>query len=55
MIQKETEEEHEHVPLVMLTHLALEKDVNRAIKKIDQFDEIEGESKIIRVIDDNSH
>lgn len=55
VIQKETEEEHEHVPLVMLTHLALEKDVNRAIKKIDQFDEIEGKSKIIRVIDDNSH
>jgi homoserine dehydrogenase len=52
VIQKETEEEHEHVPLVMLTHTALEKDVREAVREIDKFEEIAGKSKIIRVIDD---
>jgi len=52
VIQKETEEEHEHVPLVMLTHTALEKDVREAVQEIDMFEEIAGKSKIIRVIDD---
>jgi len=52
VIQKETEEVHEHVPLVMLTHISQESDVRRAIGKIDNFFEIEGKSKIIRVIDE---
>jgi len=52
VIQKETEEEHEHVPLVMLTHNALEQDVRKAIFEIDQFDEVEGKSKIIRVVEE---
>jgi homoserine dehydrogenase len=54
VIQKESEEVHEHVPLVMLTHTALEKDVRTAIDLIDRFDEVEGESRIIRVIDEES-
>ncbi len=52
VIQKETEEEHDHVPLVMLTHTALEKDVREAVCEIDKFEEIAGQSRIIRVIDD---
>ena len=52
VIQKETEEVAEHVPLVMLTHIAQESDVRRAIRKIDNFFEVEGKSKIIRVIDE---
>ncbi|KPJ88296.1 MAG: hypothetical protein AMS17_05980 [Spirochaetes bacterium DG_61] len=52
VIQKETEEVQEHVPLVMLTHSALEKDVRSAIAEIDRFSEVEGKSKIIRVIED---
>jgi len=53
VIQKESEEEHQHVPLVMLTHTALEKNVSNAIHEIDMFEEIAGTSKIIRVIDDD--
>ena len=52
VIQKETEEVAEHVPLVMLTHIAQESDVRRAIRKIDNFFEVEGKSRIIRVIDE---
>jgi homoserine dehydrogenase len=52
VIQKESEEVHEHVPLVMLTHTALERDVRTAIELIDRFDEVEGKSRIIRVIDE---
>ena len=50
VIQKETEEEHEHVPLVMMTHEAREAHVVNAIEKIDKLPEVEGKSKIIRVI-----
>lgn len=51
VIQKEIEEEFEHVPLVMMTHDALEADVRRAINEIDTFSEVEGKSKIIRVLE----
>jgi homoserine dehydrogenase len=50
VIQKETEEEHEHVPLVMMTHEAREAHVVKAIERIDRLPEVEGKSKIIRVI-----
>lgn len=53
VIQKETEEEHEHVPLVMMTHLAEEADLTKAIDKIDNLPEVEGKSIIIRVFDGN--
>ena len=53
VIQKESEEEREHVPLVMLTHTALEADVNRAVSQIDRFPEVEGASKIIRVFEES--
>jgi homoserine dehydrogenase len=52
VIQKESEEEREHVPLVMLTHTALEADVREAVARIDQLSELEGPSRIIRVIED---
>ena len=51
VIQKETEEEFEHVPLVILTHEALEADTRRAVKEIDGLSEVEGKSIIIRVIE----
>jgi homoserine dehydrogenase len=51
VIQKETEEEHQHVPLVMMTHVALEADVTRALGLIDDLPEVEGKSTLIRVID----
>ncbi len=51
VIQKETEEEHQHVPLVMMTHQAREAHIIRAIEKIDRLPEVEGNSRIIRVID----
>jgi len=50
VIQKETEEEHQHVPLVMMTHEAREAYISRAIEKIDRLPEVEGKSRIIRVI-----
>jgi len=52
VIQKETEEEKEHVPLVMLTHTALEADVKKAITTIADFKEIEGKIKVIRIMED---
>ncbi len=51
VIQKETEEEHQHVPLVMMTHEAREAHITRAIEAIDRLPEVEGKSRIIRVID----
>jgi homoserine dehydrogenase len=54
VIQKETEEEFEHVPLVMMTHEALEADIIRAVQKIDYLDEVEGKARIIRVINGDS-
>jgi homoserine dehydrogenase len=52
VIQKESEEEREHVPLVMLSHTALEADVRMAIARIDLLSELEGPSRIIRVVED---
>jgi homoserine dehydrogenase len=52
VIQKEAEEKHEHVPLVMMTHMALEADVQKAISKIDAFGEVEGKGTIIRVMEE---
>jgi homoserine dehydrogenase len=52
VIQKESEEEHEYVPLVMMTHTALEADVIKAIKLIDRLPELEGKTRLIRVIDE---
>jgi homoserine dehydrogenase len=51
VIQKETEEEHQHVPLVMMTHVALEADILRALRGIDNLPEVESKSTVIRVID----
>jgi homoserine dehydrogenase len=51
VIQKETEEEHEHVPLVMMTHEAQEAHIHSAMKEIDELQEVEGKSRVIRVID----
>jgi homoserine dehydrogenase len=51
VIQKETEEEHQHVPLVMMTHEAREAHIRKAIDTIDGLPEVEGKSRIIRVID----
>ena len=52
VIQKEKEEELKYVPLIMMTHDAVEADVKRAIAKIDSFPEVEKSSKIIRVLTD---
>jgi homoserine dehydrogenase len=53
VIQKESEEEREHVPLVMLTHTALEADVRKALARIDGLSEVKGQSRIIRVVGDS--
>jgi homoserine dehydrogenase len=52
VIQKEKEEELKYVPLVMMTHDAVEANVKRAIAKIDSFPEVKKNSKIIRVLTD---
>jgi homoserine dehydrogenase len=52
VIQKETEEKFEHVPLVMMTHDAVEADVRKAKAVIDTFDEVEKDIRIIRVLGD---
>ena len=52
VIQKESEEEGEYVPLVMLTHRALEADVKRAFEEIVNLKEVRGDNKFIRVIDE---
>lgn len=52
VIQKESEEQHQHVPLVMMTHTALEDNVLNALEEIDRLPEVEGRSKMIRVIDE---
>ena len=53
VIQKETEEEHEHVPLIMITHDAVEKDVQAAIEKINGLSDVDGMTTIIRVIEED--
>lgn len=50
VIQKESEEKDEHVPLVMMTHDAVEADVRKAKAEIDTFSEVEKEIRIIRVL-----
>lgn len=49
VIQKESDEVGEYVPLVLMTHSAREKDVQKAISVIDEFPEIKERSIIIRV------
>ncbi len=53
VIQKETEEEHEYVPLVMLTHSARESNMKKAVSEINVLDELEGAGVILRVIDED--
>jgi len=53
VIQKETEEEHEHVPLVMMTHSARESNMKKAVSEINALDELKGEGIIIRVVDED--
>ncbi len=52
VIQKEVEEKNEYVPLIMLTHRALEKNVRNAFKEIVNLKEVKDKNAIIRVIDD---
>ncbi len=52
VIQKESEEEGNYVPLVMLTHNALEKNVRNAFNEIVNLKEVKGKNKFIRVIDE---
>ena len=52
VIQKEKEEKFEHVPLVMMTHDAVESNVKKAMTAIDSFAEVEEPSRIIRVLTD---
>ena len=52
VIQKESEEEGEYVPLVMLTHRALEANVKKAFEEIVNLKEVKGDNKFIRVIDE---
>lgn len=48
VIQKGRKKE-ETVPLVMMTHEAVEKDVNQALKEIDKLDVVTGKTMFIRV------
>jgi len=50
VIQKESDEVGEYVPLVLMTHTAKERDVQKAISEIDRFPEIKERSIIIRVV-----
>jgi len=52
VIQKEVEEKNEYVPLIMLTHRALEKNVRKAFREIVNLKEVKGKNTILRVIDD---
>ena len=52
VIQKEIEEENEYVPLIMLTHKALEENVRKAFKEIVTLKEVKDNNTILRVIDD---
>ncbi|MEA3195029.1 MAG: homoserine dehydrogenase [Betaproteobacteria bacterium] len=49
MVQKEPREGESRVDIVMLTHLALEKNVNRAMAKIEQLASVEGKVTRIRL------
>jgi len=50
--KKEVEEKNEYVPLIMLTHRALEKNVRKAFREIVNLKEVKGKNTILRVIDD---
>jgi len=52
VIQKEVEEKNEYVPLIMLTHRALEENVRKAFKEIVNLKEVKDSNTILRVIDD---
>jgi homoserine dehydrogenase len=43
------------VPVVMLTHLAREKDVRQALSEISALDVVAGEPMVIRIEDQNGH
>jgi homoserine dehydrogenase len=49
MVQKEPGEGESRVDIVMLTHLALEKNVNQAMGKIEQLSTVEGKVTRIRL------
>lgn len=51
VIQKETKQEHESVPLVITSYTARESDVQRSLEEITHLHEIKGESRLIRIID----
>jgi homoserine dehydrogenase len=47
--QKEPEEGQTHVPLVMLTHRVIERQMNEAIARIEALDSVKGEVTRIRM------
>lgn len=47
LIQKEAIEGQDHVPMILLTNRAIEKDIRGAIKTIEQLDSVEG--KVVRI------
>ncbi len=49
VVQKERRSVGDVVPIVMLTHEALERDINRALKEIDKLEVIKGKSVLIRM------
>ena len=51
VIQKETESNEEHVPLIIMTHNACDKDILHAVSEINDFSFVKGHVVIIRVED----
>lgn len=49
VIQPESDEEGEHVPLVLLAHDALERDLRAALKKIDRLKTVKSPTRLIRI------
>ena len=49
MIQKEPSEGEEQVDIIMLTHLCREKNINAAMKKIEELDSVDGKITRIRL------
>lgn len=47
LIQKEPKEGQDHVPVILLTNRAIEKQIIAAIKKIEALDSING--KVVRI------
>jgi homoserine dehydrogenase len=53
VLQKQSAGGRGHVPLIMMTHVAREKDVQTAVEKINKLQEVTGEStRILRVLDE---